>query len=82
MLRRSLPASLLPPELRTCVTRHAFHNHAYRRPYFLFPLLLQAEELRKCVSEYAELAVWVAAADQDGNPVVHIEATDLMAAGF
>lgn len=43
---------------------------------------VQGDQLRGAIAEYAELAVWSAVSDQDNNPVVHIEAADLSAAGY
>jgi hypothetical protein len=40
----------------------------------------QSDELRACITEYAELAVWTAVADADGDPMVVIDAADLGAA--
>jgi hypothetical protein len=44
--------------------------------------LTQAEELRACIAEYSDLAVWAAVADAAGDPVVHMDAGDVMAAGY
>lgn len=33
---------------------------------------LQADDIRACIQEYADLAVWTAVAGADGHPVVHV----------
>ncbi|KAJ9507934.1 hypothetical protein QJQ45_021173 [Haematococcus lacustris] len=38
---------------------------------------IKAEEIRACIQEYADLAVWTAVEDMDGNPVVHVPDEDI-----
>ena len=42
---------------------------------------LTREDVLKCIKEYAEIAVWTAVDDRDGNPVVHLAAEDIVMQG-
>jgi hypothetical protein len=37
----------------------------------------QADEIRACITEYADLAVWMAVEDMDGNYVVQVPSEDV-----
>lgn len=42
---------------------------------------LTREDVLQCIREYAEIAVWTAVDDRDGNPVVHLAAEDIVMQG-